>query len=310
MTINDDPSLYSNGQMIVRVDHTGNVFNLSALKDFEHATRISNCFAIKFVRDGIERYTINGKSYTITSGSYLLMNGEKEGTVVIDSDTYVKGMCLNISNELIAEVIATHREPDTPFSDPGLSNFFYTEYFLENQYQAPYTTLGRKLQQISECVNNNLFSNDQIDRELFYQLAESLVNDQISVFSQLQSITTVKAETQRDLCRRVLKGKEFVDASFTETLTIEQIARTAGMSEYHFFRLFKQMTGFTPYQYILSRRLQNASLLLKAEHSVLDTAIASGFSDIFTFSKAFKKHTGVSPKQYAASILPNHSTHR
>lgn len=285
--------------MIVRVGNTGNVFNLSALKNFEHSM-VSHCFAIKFVRNGIERYTINNKSYTVNSGSYLLMNGQKEGKVIIDSEEHVKGMCLNVSNELIAEIVATQQAPDTAIADPELSTFFYTQQFLENQYLAPHNSLGRKLQQISERVANSVFSTDQIDQELFYQLAECLVADQTQVFKQLQSIKTVKAETQRDLCRRVLKGKEFMDASFIEILTIEEIARAAGMSEYHFFRLFKQMTGSTPYQYLLANRLKNASLLLKADYSVFDTAIASGFSDIYSFSKAFKKHFGVSPTTYQA----------
>ncbi len=297
MTNHDNPSLYKNGQIIVRVGDAGNVFNLSALKHFEHSM-VSNCFAIKFVRNGIERYTINNKSYTVNSGSYLLMNGEKEGKVIIDSEKDVMGMCLNVSNDLVAEVVATNQAPDTPFADQSLSDFFYTGKFLENQYQAAHHSLGRKLREISERVNNNSFSTDQIDQELFYQLAECLVSDQTQVFKQLQTIKTVKPETQRDLCRRVLKGKEFIDSSFIEALTIEQIARTAGMSEYHFFRLFKQMTGFTPYQYMLSTRLKNASLLLKADHSVFDAAIACGFSDIFSFSKAFKKHFGVSPSNY------------
>jgi len=284
--------------MMVRVGSSGNVFNLSALKHFEHKM-VSNCFAIKFVRNGIERYTINNKSYTVNSGSYLLMNGEKEGKVIIDSEDFVKGMCLNVSNELIAEVVATTQAPDTAVADRELSTFFYTRKFLENQYQSSHNTLGRKLQQISELVGNNSFSNELIDQELFYQLAECLVTDQTQVFKQLQTIKTVKSETQRDLCRRVLKGKEFMDSSFIEALTIDQIARTAGMSEYHFFRLFKQMTGSTPYQYILSNRLKNASLLLKADYSVFDAAIASGFSDIYSFSKAFKKHYGVSPTSFA-----------
>lgn len=285
--------------MIVRVGCDGNVFNLSSLKEFEHSLK-SSCFAIKFVCDGTERYTIHNKSYTINSGSYLLMNGEKEGRVVIDSNKYVKGMCLNVSNELIADVIATLQVPDTPISDLTLSDFFYTKHFLENQYQAPHTHLGRKLQDIDIHLTNNSFSSDQINQELFYQLAECLVADQIQVFKQLQSIPTVKAETQRDLCRRILKGREFIDSNFTESITIARIAKTAGMSEYHFFRLFKQMNGSTPYQYILSTRLKHASLLLRADYSVSDIAFTTGFSDIYSFSKAFKKHFGVSPTSYAS----------
>ncbi|MDF3026188.1 MAG: AraC family transcriptional regulator [Fluviicola sp.] len=296
------PHFYDHEQAMMRFDCDKNIFNLSSLKEFERSL-VSYEFAIKFVCEGVERYTVNNKSYTITPGSYLLMNGEKQGHVSIDSAKTVKGICLSVSNEVIADIIATIQAPDTPFSDLKLSDFFYTEHFLENQYQAQHTHLGRNLQEISTQIQQNVFTSDQINQELFYKLAESLVADQVEVFKQLQSIPTVKAETKRDLCRRVLKGKEFIDSNFTDALTIEQIARIAGMSEYHFFRLFKQIIGMTPYQYILSNRLKTSAQMLKADYSVSDIAIAMGFSDIYSFSKTFKKHFGLSPTLYASARI-------
>ncbi|MNY13667.1 Bifunctional transcriptional activator/DNA repair enzyme AdaA [compost metagenome] len=163
--------------------------------------------------------------------------------------------------------------------------------------------MGRKLQEIIHRVQIASFSSDQINQELFYQLAEALVADQVTVFKQLQAVPTVKSVTRRDLCRQVLRGKEFIDSHFSEALTIGQIAGTAGMSEYHFFRLFKKIIGSTPYQYMLSKRLYAASELLKADYSVSDTAITTGFSDIYSFSKAFKKHFGISPTTYTSTKI-------
>ncbi len=295
-----NPSFYEDDQKIVNFGCQGNIFNLSSLKEFERPIG-SYGFGIKFVCEGVERYTINNKKFAVSPGSYILLNGEKEGSVTIDSKKTVKGMCLNISNKMIADVIATLQAPDTPISDIGLSDFFYTEHFLENQYHASNTILGKKLIEIGGQVNTGLFSADEITEDLFYELTERLVADQVQVFKQLQSIPSVKAETRRDLCRQVLKGKDFIDFHYTEPLTVEQIALVAGMSEYHFFRLFKQMVGLSPYQYILSRRLKSASQLLKSDHSVSDAAISTGFSDIFSFSKTFKKHFGVSPTKYISN---------
>src|SRR5690606_12715685 len=141
---------------------------------------------------------------------------------------YVKGMCLNISNNLVADIVATLQAPDTPVSDPALSDFFYTDRFLENKYDSSHTRLGKKLQMIYRQIHTNSLSNDQINSELFFELAEQLVADQVEVYKQLQSIPTVKSETRRDLCRRVLRGKEYIDSNYTDSLTVEQIARTAG----------------------------------------------------------------------------------
>ena len=233
-------------------------------------------------------------------GSYLLLNGEKDAHVEIDSRKNVKGMCITIANHFISEVISSVKAPDTPVSDHELASFFHTDHFLENQYTSAHTSLGRNLLKVNNLIDRQEFTSDQINNELFFELAENLVTDQTEVLRQLQSIRTVKPETKRDLCRRVLSGKEYIDNHFTGQLSIEQIAFAAGMSEYHFFRLFKQMMRVSPYQYILSKRLNLARTLLKAEHSVSDTAIACGFSDIFSFSKAFKKHYGMAPSSFAA----------
>jgi len=292
------PTFDDNDQKIVNFGCQGNIFNLSSLKDFERPIG-SYGFGIKFVCDGIERYTINKKTFHVSPGSYLLLNGEKEGRVMIDSQKTVKGMCINISDRMIADVVSTLQAPDTAISDLDLSKFFYTEHFLENKYNASNTVLGQKLLEIGSMINSHAFSTDEITEDLFYELTERLVIDQVEVFKQLQSIPTVKNETRRDLCRRVLNGKEYIDSNYTENLTVAQISKIAGLSEYHFFRLFKQMMGITPYQYIISARLKTAAQLLKSDFSVSDVAISMGFADIFTFSKAFKKHFGISPTFFA-----------
>ena len=125
-------SFNSSDQLVLRVDDGDNVFNLSSLKAFEHRL-VSNCFAVKFVRSGTERYVINDAQFTVHSGSYLLLNGQKEGRVSIEDGRFVKGMCLNISNDLVAEIVASHQAPDAPVPDPELAAFFYTGKFLENK---------------------------------------------------------------------------------------------------------------------------------------------------------------------------------
>lgn len=298
MTNNDLPLFYDHDQTIVNFNCRDNLFNLSSLNEFDKSFN-SKGLAIKFVTEGTERYTIDKKLFSVKEGSYLLLNGEKDARVEIDSRTNVKGMCITIANHFISEVVSSVKAPDTAVTDHELATFFHTENFLENQYQSEHTALGRILLKLSNRITQQELFSDQINNELFFDLAEQLVTDQAQVCKQLQSIRTVKSETKRDLCRRVLLGKEYIDSHFTQQLTIEQIAQAAGMSEYHFFRLFKQMMGVSPYQYILSKRLTLSGALLKAEHSVSDTAIACGFSDIYSFSKAFKKNFGTAPSAFA-----------
>ncbi len=85
-----------------------------------------------------------------------------------------------------------------------------------------------------------------------------------------------------------------------EPLTLEHLADVAGMSVFHFCRVFRDHLGATPHQYILARRMERARQLLWANdgRSVLDIALACGFSSSSHFSAQFKRHTGKTPLQW------------
>lgn len=291
------PIYFDEIQKSVTLFRKEGIFNLSSIAELEH-----NCgsfgFGIKYVTKGTERYWINRRLYTVNEEDFLLVNGEQSTRVEIDSKTHVKGMCINLTNELIQEVVASYVAPNTAFSDLQLSRFFYSDEFLENKYVARQNSLGKKLSQLHQIIQSKSFFEDQLNTEFYYELALALVEDQTGVFKQLQNIKSVKSDTKKDLYRRVLKGKEFIDEYFEKELTIEQIASFSGMSEFHFFRLFKQINGLSPYQYILQSRLVRSYQQLTLGQTVSDVAFANGFSSIFAFSKSFKKWYGVPPSEH------------
>lgn len=296
--VNPEPLFNKNGQSILKYGLNGNSLKLSSLSEYCRPVDSSG-LAIKFVVEGAERYTINKNPYTVAAGSYLLLNGEKDARVDIDSKRNVKGVCIHITNAVVADVAASFMRPDTAFADPDLASFLCTDLFLENQYEARHTRLGAQLEEIGRDIQKNVFSFDDINSDLFFELAERLITDQVSVFKQLQAVQAVKPATKRDLCRRLIRGREYIDSNFAQPLVIEQVASEAAISAFHFFRLFKKVFGVSPHQYILRKRLEAATHLLSAGATVSDVAIECGFSDIFTFSKTFKKHYGVAPSSYS-----------
>lgn len=83
------------------------------------------------------------------------------------------------------------------------------------------------------------------------------------------------------------------------TMTIKEYARLCGMSEYHFIRKFKQITGITPLQYKTKLIVNKAIELLSTTNlNISETAYMLGFEDSLYFSRLFKKETGLSPKNY------------
>lgn len=91
----------------------------------------------------------------------------------------------------------------------------------------------------------------------------------------------------------------YISEHFAERLTINKLAAIAGFSEYHFIRIFKRRTGFTPYEYLINTRMSNARYLLK--NSVLpikEICFSTGFSCESSFCSTFKRIEGITPAQY------------
>jgi AraC-like DNA-binding protein len=98
---------------------------------------------------------------------------------------------------------------------------------------------------------------------------------------------------------RVTRTVRMVERHPDARLTLEKLAREAGLSPYHFLRTFENVTGVTPHQYILRARLRHAATRLVVEPgNVLDIAFDSGFGDVSNFTRAFRNEFGVSPRRY------------
>jgi AraC family transcriptional regulator len=102
--------------------------------------------------------------------------------------------------------------------------------------------------------------------------------------------------------RRLARVLAFIDAHLDHELSLEELAREACLSAFHFARSFKAATGVSPHRYVLKRRLDHAKTLLAAGALPLaEVALTCGFSSQAHFSSSFKQATGMSPSLYARS---------
>lgn len=98
---------------------------------------------------------------------------------------------------------------------------------------------------------------------------------------------------------RVTRAVRRIDAEPNDELTLGVLANEARLSPYHFLRVFEQVTGLTPHQYVRRARLRDAAARIAAEGSrILDIALGSGFGDVSNFNRAFRAEFGVNPRAY------------
>ena len=105
--------------------------------------------------------------------------------------------------------------------------------------------------------------------------------------------------TLADLQRRIEKVIRYVDLNLNSTIDIRELSDIACMSEYHFIRVFDQLCGCTPYQYLIKKRIAKAKKMLQYKfYTVMEVSHACGYESVQTFRKCFKRETGYSPRDF------------
>jgi len=93
---------------------------------------------------------------------------------------------------------------------------------------------------------------------------------------------------------------DYIERHLGDEISLSAIARVAGMSRFHFARLFRASMGQSPMAYLLRQRIERAKGLLRAgELPICEIAMLLGFSDQSHFSRTFRKLTGTTPKKFA-----------
>ena len=122
----------------------------------------------------------------------------------------------------------------------------------------------------------------------------------ISLHRQMTKERKIKneyLETEMEL------ATQYFNANYNTAISIEDYATSRGMSISWFIRSFKQYTGCTPMQYIVSLRITNAQVLLETtSYNVKEIGLIVGYDNPLYFSRIFSKQKGVSPKEYRKQL--------
>ena len=103
---------------------------------------------------------------------------------------------------------------------------------------------------------------------------------------------------------RIEASREQLTQRFADEHLLLPLARSVGMSAFHFARIFRELTGLAPHQYLLKIRYREALRMLRDGATVTDACFQSGFANLSHFTRGFKKRFGQPPSNCRAVALP------
>uniref|UniRef100_UPI003FF02AC6 AraC family transcriptional regulator n=1 Tax=Eubacterium sp. TaxID=142586 RepID=UPI003FF02AC6 len=123
--------------------------------------------------------------------------------------------------------------------------------------------------------------------------------DIYKIFAELLNPQSIKSKGESNYEGSIQDVKNYIAENLNEKLTVQRLANESHMSTSHFSRVFKQQTGFSPYDYVLITRLNKAKYLLqKTEMSVSSIAYETGFNSESNFICFFTDNEGISPGKF------------
>jgi AraC-like DNA-binding protein len=256
--------------LLARPSITVSDFRCSAAPGDKPFVEQHGCHSISYVRKGSFGYHSRGRSHDLVAGSFLI--GIPGAEFICTHDHVCGDECLSffLAPELV-ETVGARSEAWQAGVAPPLPELM---------------VLGELAQAAAERRSD--IGLDEIGHLLVARLVEVVTGE-----------TRKPAKvTARDR-RRAVETALWLDEHSSRPIDLDDAAAEAGVSPFHFLRLFSRVLGVTPHQYLVRSRLRHAARLLAENgRDVTDIAYDVGFGDLSNFVRTFHRAAGVSPLKF------------
>ena len=242
-------------------------YKCEPLYSYEHL--VKNRIIIHFVLSGKGILHLNGKKYEVGPHQIFLIPQDTKTFYQADKDDPWEYIWLHIGGPKIPLIL----------EEAGLtpSNPVYVPMACADKIEALAKDIVNNYTRQYYCVGN------------LYKICDYMIENSIT-----------KHGGAVDHARVYVKNViSYIQLKYSEPVKVEQIASALGLNRSYLTRLFKEVTGYSLQEYLLTYRMKMAFKMLSENRlSVSEIAAAVGYSDTFTFSKAFKRHFGSSPSSF------------
>ena len=244
-----------------------------------------DAFSVSFVRKGSFGYRLRGHSYELVAGSFLVGH---------PGDEY---MCTH-DHAGGDECLSFYFNPSFVDAIGGPDDVWRVGYLPP----LPDMMVLGELAQAAAC-GESAIGLDEVGMMLAARFVGLMSGDAISgprvsanvVSGLTRPLQTVPARDRR----RAVESALWIEAHSHQPIALDDVAGESDLSPFHFLRLFSQVLGVTPHQYLIRSRLRHAARLLADDsRAVTDIALEVGFGDLSNFVRTFRRAAGVSPLRF------------
>lgn len=230
-------------------------------------------FQLLYVASGKAHFYFNGTEEIVTAGHMVIYRPKEEQRYYYYGVDQPEVYWVHFTGNNVKNILRQYGIADS-------SHVIYTGTSLE--YKRIFTQM---IQELQMCKEN-------------YEELLVLLLRQIFILIRRQSASRPKAINSY-LENEMERAVKHFHEHYNTAISIEDYAASRGMSASWFIRSFKEFTGSTPMQYILSIRMMNAQNLLETtEYNVTEIGNIVGYDNPLYFSRLFKKQNGVSPSEF------------
>ncbi len=259
-----------------------------SIKYMPHSAPLS----IKLTLKGSEIYEFEGAKLSVNNSNFLILNNGQTYSSYINSNSEVESFCFFFRDGLINDIIASSKEKFAGSGDmPHDINFYEKLYKLKYPFAA-------EIYLIVKNIKSGMITEHRIE-ELFYRLGEIILGlNNIEIINSC-SLEYEKHATRREVYRRLLRCRDYIQSNYTEQITLDDISKACCISKYYLIKTYKQYFGVTPYQYLTSCRLEKAKYLIEnSDIKISQVVLQLGFENQSSFARLFRKRFGSIPTSF------------
>lgn len=237
--------------------------------------------SLKMVLDGEEQYLIDGRVHRLQPGYFLYV--EEGAACEANLRSEAKGVCV---------ALPLGHSTDTPLD--GEVTFGRAMVLPIRSSRLGQIFRRRAQQLVAQPSDTQLLAPAAIA-----ELHAALFEQAVDIGFALQQLDCAKLSTRQRIYAKLEQARDIIHGSEFDELDLGTLARSVGLSQFHFSRYFKMLYGKSPIHYQRSLRLTRMSVLITGtKMSITEIALVTGYSDQVAMTRAFTKEFGIPPGRF------------